>query len=76
MVKATLVSTLLGIGSELGLGGDSDLVRALRRGRDDEAAADTTTDETTADETSGADTSTSNGTSGGSTSGSSRGGRS
>jgi ribonuclease E len=47
-----------------------------RRGRDDEAAADTTTDETTADETSGADTSTSNGTSGGSTSGSSRGGRS
>ena len=35
MVKATLVSTLLGIGSELGLGGDSDLVRALRRGSQD-----------------------------------------
>ena len=34
-VKATLVSTLLGIGSELGLGGDSDLVRALRRGSQD-----------------------------------------
>ena len=35
VVKATLVSTLLGIGSELGLGGDSDLVRALRRGSQD-----------------------------------------
>ena len=29
------MSTLLGIGSELGLGGDSDLVRALRRGSQD-----------------------------------------
>lgn len=32
VVKAALVSTLLGIGSELGAGGDSELVRALRRG--------------------------------------------
>lgn len=32
VVKAALTSTLLGIGSELGAGGDSELVRALRRG--------------------------------------------
>lgn len=35
VVKAALVSTLLGVGSELGSGGDSDLVRALRRGSQD-----------------------------------------
>ncbi|MXP28338.1 conjugal transfer protein TraI [Porphyrobacter algicida] len=35
VVKAALVSTLLGIGGELGAGGDSDLVRALRRGSED-----------------------------------------
>lgn len=35
VVKAALVSTLLGIGSELGGGGDSRLVRALRRGSQD-----------------------------------------
>lgn len=34
-MKAALVSTLLGIGGELGAGGDSDLVRALRRGSED-----------------------------------------
>ena len=32
VTKAALVSTLLGVGSELGSGGESDLVRALRRG--------------------------------------------
>ncbi|MDP4540827.1 TrbI/VirB10 family protein [Qipengyuania sp. DY56-A-20] len=32
VAKAALVSTLLGVGSELGSGGESDLVRALRRG--------------------------------------------
>ncbi|MBP6435451.1 MAG: conjugal transfer protein TraI, partial [Sphingorhabdus sp.] len=30
-----LVSTLLGVGSELGAGSDSDLTRALRRGTQD-----------------------------------------
>lgn len=35
MAKAALISTLLGIGSELGAGGDSDLVRAVRRGSQD-----------------------------------------
>ncbi|MEP2726011.1 TrbI/VirB10 family protein [Roseibium sp.] len=35
VVKAAFVSTLLGVGSELGSGGDSDLVRALRRGSQD-----------------------------------------
>ena len=35
VVKAALVSTLLGISGELGAGGDSDLVRALRRGSED-----------------------------------------
>ena len=35
VVKAALVSTLLGIGGELGAGGESDLVRALRRGGQD-----------------------------------------
>ena len=35
VVKAALVSTLLGVGSELGSGGDSELVRALRRGSQD-----------------------------------------
>ena len=35
MAKAALISTLLGIGSELGGGGDSDLVRAVRRGSQD-----------------------------------------
>jgi type IV secretion system protein VirB10 len=33
--KAALVSTLLGIGGELGSGGDSDLLRAVRRGGQD-----------------------------------------
>lgn len=35
VVKAALVSTLLGVGSEFGAGGDSDLARALRRGSQD-----------------------------------------
>lgn len=35
VVKAAFVSALLGVGSELGSGGDSDLVRALRRGSQD-----------------------------------------
>jgi len=35
VVKAALVSTLLGVGSELGAGRDSELVRALRRGSQD-----------------------------------------
>lgn len=35
VVKAALVSTLLGVGSELGSGSDSDIVRALRRGSQD-----------------------------------------
>lgn len=35
IARAALISTLLGIGSELGSGGDSDLVRAIRRGSQD-----------------------------------------
>lgn len=35
VLRAALVSTLLGVGSELGNGGDSDLARALRRGAQD-----------------------------------------
>ena len=35
VMKAALVSTLLGVGSELGTGNDGDLVRALRRGSQD-----------------------------------------
>lgn len=35
VLKAALVSTLLGVGAELGAGGDSDLVRAVRRGSQD-----------------------------------------
>lgn len=35
VLKAALVSTLLGVGSELGSGSDSDLARALRRGSQD-----------------------------------------
>jgi type IV secretion system protein VirB10 len=35
VVKATLVSTLLGIGTELGASGDGDLERALRQGSQD-----------------------------------------
>ncbi|MGB7374192.1 TrbI/VirB10 family protein [Pontixanthobacter sp.] len=35
VLKAALVSTLLGIGGELGSGSDSDLARALRRGSQD-----------------------------------------
>jgi type IV secretion system protein VirB10 len=35
VVKAALVSTLLGVGSELGSGSDGDLARALRRGGQD-----------------------------------------
>lgn len=35
VLKAALVSTLLGIGSELGAGGDDSLVRAIRRGSQD-----------------------------------------
>ncbi len=35
VLKATLVSTLLGIGSEVGSGGDGDLARAIRRGTQD-----------------------------------------
>jgi len=35
VLKAALISTLLGIGSELGAGGDDSLVRAIRRGSQD-----------------------------------------
>ncbi|MEZ5688117.1 MAG: TrbI/VirB10 family protein [Caenibius sp.] len=35
VMKAALISTLLGVGSELGLGNDSDIARALRRGGQD-----------------------------------------
>ena len=35
VLKAALVSTLLGVGSELGAGSDSDLTRAVRRGTQD-----------------------------------------
>lgn len=35
VLRAALVSTLLGIGTELGTGGDSDLARAVRRGTQD-----------------------------------------
>lgn len=35
VLKAALVSTLLGVGSELGAGSDSDLARAVRRGTQD-----------------------------------------
>ncbi|MCB2057142.1 MAG: TrbI/VirB10 family protein [Novosphingobium sp.] len=35
MARAAFISTLLGVGSELGAGGDSDLVRAVRRGTQD-----------------------------------------
>jgi len=35
VVKAALVSTLLGIGGEFGAGGDDDLLRAVRRGTQD-----------------------------------------
>ena len=35
VLKAALVSTLLGVGSELGSGNDSDLARAVRRGTQD-----------------------------------------
>jgi type IV secretion system protein VirB10 len=35
VMRAALVSTLLGVGSELGTGSDGDLVRALRRGSQD-----------------------------------------
>ena len=35
VMTAALVSTLLGVGSELGTGSDGDLVRALRRGSQD-----------------------------------------
>lgn len=38
VLKAALVSTLLGIGSEAGAGGDSELIRALRRGSQDSIA--------------------------------------
>lgn len=38
VLKAALVSTLLGIGSEAGSGSDSELVRALRRGSQDSVA--------------------------------------
>ncbi|WP_374527015.1 TrbI/VirB10 family protein [Novosphingobium sp.] len=37
VLKAALVSTLLGVGSELGSGSDSSLTRALRRGSQDSA---------------------------------------
>ncbi len=37
VLKAALVSTLLGVGSEVGLGSDSDLARAIRRGGQDSA---------------------------------------
>lgn len=35
VLKAALISTLLGVGSELGAGNDSDLARAVRRGTQD-----------------------------------------
>jgi type IV secretion system protein VirB10 len=35
VLKAALVSTLLGVGSEMGSGNDSDLTRAIRRGTQD-----------------------------------------
>lgn len=35
VLKAALVSTLLGVGSEVGSGGDDDLARAIRRGTQD-----------------------------------------
>lgn len=35
VLKAALVSTLLGVGSEIGAGNDSDLARAVRRGTQD-----------------------------------------
>lgn len=35
VLKAALISTLLGIGTEIGSGGDSSLVRAIRRGSED-----------------------------------------
>jgi type IV secretion system protein VirB10 len=35
VLKAALVSTLLGVGSEAGSGGDGDLARAIRRGTQD-----------------------------------------
>lgn len=35
MLKAALVSTLLGVGSELGSGSDDNITRALRRGSQD-----------------------------------------
>ena len=35
VLKAALVSTLLGVGSEMGSGGDGDLARAFRRGTQD-----------------------------------------
>ncbi len=35
VLKAALISTLLGVGSEFGSGSDSDLARALRRGSQD-----------------------------------------
>ncbi|MDP3906757.1 TrbI/VirB10 family protein [Novosphingobium sp.] len=35
VLKAALVSTLLGVGSEVGSGGDGDLTRAIRRGTQD-----------------------------------------
>lgn len=35
MLKAAAVSTLLGVGAELGVGSDDDLTRALRRGTQD-----------------------------------------
>ncbi len=35
VLKAALISTLLGVGSELGSGNDGDLVRAIRRGTQD-----------------------------------------
>jgi type IV secretion system protein TrbI len=38
VLKAALVSTVLGIGGELGSGNDGNLVRALRRGSQDSIA--------------------------------------
>jgi type IV secretion system protein VirB10 len=35
VLKAALISTLLGVGAELGSGGDGELVRAVRRGTQD-----------------------------------------
>ena len=35
VLKAALISTLLGVGSEMGSGNDSDLTRAIRRGTQD-----------------------------------------